>query len=251
MRQGDYFGCLDRGAAPDAQAGRRVAIGADVERDLLLFEQARKALGERRLGVGGQRGHVRIDHFQADAGVRARLGSLGEETDPGRFGDPIGDRLEIGVGAPDQGVEPADRLRPLQRVDIIFDAEHRWRVDRLAFEYALDQLAALGHAEQLGQRPGGLVSFEPFNGARAQHDHAMSGLAAERLLPGESDDIEPGPIKVLREGGGGRVANRQALAIGGDPVGIGDAHARSRAVPGEDDVMVEIDAAPRFTGSSP
>ena len=53
-----------------------------------------------------------------------------------------------------QALEPADRLRPVQRVEIVLDAEHRRRVDRLADEDAVDQLAALGHAEDLRQRPG-------------------------------------------------------------------------------------------------
>src|SRR5580704_18983066 len=71
----------------------------------------------------------------------------------------------------------------------------------------------------------------------------MRGLAAKRLLPGESSDIELSPIEVLGEGGGGRVADRQALAAGHDPIGIGDAHAGRRSVPREDNVMVEIRAA--------
>ena len=47
----------------------------------------------------------------------------------------------------------------------------------------------------------------------------------------------------LREGGRGRIADRQALAVRRDPLRIGNAHARGRAVPGEDHVMVEIDRA--------
>ena len=71
----------------------------------------------------------------------------------------------------------------------------------------------------------------------------MRGLAAKRLLPGECGDIELSPIEFLGEGGGGRVADRQALAIGRDPIGIGDAHAGRRSIPGKDDVIVEIRAA--------
>ena len=59
VRQGDDVRRLDRGAAPDAQARRRVAIGADVECDLFLLEQTREALGERGLRVGRQRGDLR------------------------------------------------------------------------------------------------------------------------------------------------------------------------------------------------
>ncbi len=69
----------------------------------------------------------------------------------------------------------------------------------------------------------------------------MCALAAQNLLPGEGDDIELGEIEVLRESGRGRVADRQALAVGRDEIGVRNAHARGRAVPGEDHVAVEID----------
>ena len=64
----------------------------------------------------------------------------------------------------------------------------------------------------------------------------MGRLAAEHLLPGEGHDIELWPVERLREGGRGRVADRQPLAIIRDPARVNDAHARRRAVPGEDDV---------------
>ena len=69
----------------------------------------------------------------------------------------------------------------------------------------------------------------------------MRGLAAQRLLPGEGDDIELAPIERLREGGRGRVADRQSGPVGGDPIGVGDPYPRRRAVPGEDDVACRID----------
>ncbi len=69
----------------------------------------------------------------------------------------------------------------------------------------------------------------------------MRTLAAQNLLPGEGDDIELGEIEVLREGGRGRIADRQALAISRDKIGIRNADAGGRAVPGEDHVTVEID----------
>ncbi len=69
----------------------------------------------------------------------------------------------------------------------------------------------------------------------------MRALAAQHLLPGEGDDVELGEIEVLREGGRSGVADRQALAAGRDEVGVRHAHARGRAVPGEDHVTVEID----------
>ena len=40
----------------------------------------------------------------------------------------------------------------------------------------------------------------------------------------------------LREGGRGGVADRQPLPVGGDPIGVRNAHARGGAVPGEDHV---------------
>ena len=70
----------------------------------------------------------------------------------------------------------------------------------------------------------------------------MRGLAAKRLLPGESGDIELCPIEFLGEGGRRRVADRQAFAIGRDPIGIGDAHPGRRSIPCKDDVIVEIGA---------
>ena len=46
------------------------------------------------------------------------------------------------------------------------------------------------------------------------------------------------PGQVLSEGGGGGVAEGEPLAVGGDPVAIGDAGAGGGAVPGEADVGV-------------
>src|SRR5213075_1016809 len=69
----------------------------------------------------------------------------------------------------------------------------------------------------------------------------MRRLAAERLLPAEGADIDLGPVDRLSEGGRGRVANGEAAAVGGDPIGIGDPHAAGRAVPGDDQVAGRID----------
>ena len=69
----------------------------------------------------------------------------------------------------------------------------------------------------------------------------MRRLAAERLLPGEGDDIEFWPVEFLREGRRGGVGDGQPLAVGGNPVAIRHAHAGGGAVPGEDHVIVEID----------
>ncbi len=51
----------------------------------------------------------------------------------------------------------------------------------------------------------------------------MTALAAENLLPREGDDIELGEVEVLRKRGRGRVADRQALAVGRDEVGVRNA----------------------------
>src|SRR5919199_2951624 len=45
-------GGLDGGTAPDAQARRRVAVGADVERDALLFQKGGDPLRRGRLPFG-------------------------------------------------------------------------------------------------------------------------------------------------------------------------------------------------------
>ena len=103
------------------------------------------------------------------------------------------------------------------------------------------ELAAFGHAKDFRQRPRRRVAFEARHRARRQDQHAVRGFAAQRLLPREGHDIELGPFERLREGGRGRVANGQARAIGGDPVGVRHAHARGGAVPGEDHVACRID----------
>ncbi len=84
-------------------------------------------------------------------------GVLGQESRPGAARDPIGDGGEIGLAARDQRRQAADAFGPAQPVQRVLDAEHRGRVDGLALEDALDQLAAGGQAEDLRQRPGRLV----------------------------------------------------------------------------------------------
>ena len=162
--------------------------------------------------------------------------------DPGGPLDPGRERRGIGVGAGDQRVEAAVQLGPFQRPDIVLDREHRGRVDRLALEDALDQLAALGQPEDLGQRPGrrhGSPAARPRAAPRISTPCAA--LAAEHLLPGEGGDIELVPGQVDGERRRGRVADGEARAVVGDPVAVGHAHARSGAVPGEDDVAVGVD----------
>ncbi len=221
--------------------GGRVAIGSDVVGDPLLLDEAGERLGEGRLAVSGQSRHGRIDHLQADAGVRAGRRNASEVVDPGRALDPSGERLRVGVGPGEKRFRAAERLRPLQRVEIVLDAQHGGRVDGVALEKTFGQLAALGEPENFWQRPCRRIGFQPLGRPGAQDDHAVRALAAENFLPGEGHDVEFRPVELLREHGGRRVADRQALAVGGDPAGVGHADAGRRAVPGEDDVLVEID----------
>ncbi len=51
---------------------------------------------------------------------------------------------------------------------------------------AFDQLAAIGHAEDLRQRPGRRIGRQPFDGApRLRMIMPWARLTAEHLLPGE------------------------------------------------------------------
>ena len=54
QRQRLDIGALDGRAAPDAQAGRRIAVGIDVIGDALLLQRGGNALDERRLRLGRQ-----------------------------------------------------------------------------------------------------------------------------------------------------------------------------------------------------
>ena len=64
---------LDRRAAPDTKARRRIPVGTDVIGDLFLFEQIRDRFRKGGLGARRKRRDRRIDHFEADAGVRPDL----------------------------------------------------------------------------------------------------------------------------------------------------------------------------------
>ena len=94
----------------------------------------------------------------------------------------------------------AEPFRPFQREDVILHTEHRGRVDRLALEDAFDQLAALGHPEDLGEWPGRRIAFETLDRARAEDEDAVTAFAAKRLLPGEGADIDLVPVDRLGEG---------------------------------------------------
>ncbi len=108
---------------------------------------------------------------------------------------------------------------------------------------AFVELAALGHAEDFRQRPSRLVGLEPLHRARREDQHAVRGLAAQHLLPGEGHHIELVERQRLRERGRGSVADREPGTVGLDPVAVRHAHARRSAVPGEHHVVGEIDLA--------
>ena len=99
-------GGVDGRAAPDAQARRGVAIAGDVVGRAFRLEQLGEALIDAVVGA--------LDR-QADAGLRARRRVGGEVAEPVALRDDPVERRGIGVGARDQPVEPADRLRPFER----------------------------------------------------------------------------------------------------------------------------------------
>ena len=173
--------------------------------------------------------------FERVAGTRARKSIHAVRS------TQTGERLGVGVGPGEQRLCAAERLRPFKRVDVVLDAKHRRRVDSFALENAFHQLAPLGEAEDLRQRPCRRIGLEPLGRARAQNNHAVRRFPAQDFLPGEGRDVELWPVQILREGGRRRVADRQALAIGGNPVGVGHPDARGRAIPRENDVVIKID----------
>src|SRR3546814_9701009 len=87
-----------------------------------------------------------------------------------------------------------------------------------------------GEAEDLGERPGGGVGFEPFDRARAEDQHAVTALAAEHFLPAEGRNVDLVPRQVISEHRAGRIGEAKAGAVVGDPVAIGDANAAGGAV---------------------
>src|SRR3546814_6460826 len=91
---------------------------------------------------------------------------------------------------PDTTLFRSHRLAPFERENRILDREHRRRIDRLALEDALGELAAFGQAEHLGERPGRGIAFEPFDRTRAEDQHAVPALAPQHLLPRDGGDID-------------------------------------------------------------
>src|SRR5690606_5498571 len=92
---------IDRGAAPDAQARRRVAITTDVVGGPLGFQQLRHALDEIALTRVVEGCDPGIGETQADGGVRACCRAGDEVLDPGGAVGPglNGGHVRIGAGA--------------------------------------------------------------------------------------------------------------------------------------------------------
>ena len=186
------------------------------------------SLANAACAVGVERGDSGSTIFRHTEVLERVSPDRGQEWRSRRARDEVVEDLGIGVGAGDQRLQAADRFAQFKRIEIVLDAQHRRRVDRLALEDAFDQLAARGQAEDLRQRPGRRVALQPLDGARRQDQHAVRALAAQHLLPGEGDDIELREVELLREGGRGRVADGQALAVGRDAVAR-SARARRRS----------------------
>src|SRR5206468_3031941 len=107
---------------------------------IFLLHQGHQPLGEVGLRVRVKRGDRRIDHLHAHRGIGTERRVLRQEIDPRRFRLPVGEHPGVGVGARDQGFEAADRFRPVQRVEIILDAQHRRRVDGFALKNTFVEL---------------------------------------------------------------------------------------------------------------
>ena len=69
----------------------------------------------------------------------------------------------------------------------------------------------------------------------------MCAFAAQNLLPGKGRHIELVPRHVIGKDRRGCVGKGQARTVIGNPIPIGDAHARGGAIPSEDDIMGGID----------
>jgi hypothetical protein len=149
-------GGVDGRAAPDAQARRGVAVAGDVEGGAFLLEQLHGHLLDP--------GFVGAVDGQADAGLRADRRVGGEVAEPvARFDDAV-ERGGIGVAARDQRRRARRCFDPFQR-EIASSTASIEGVLIVSPEDALDQLALGGQAEDLGQRPGGRVAFQPLDRA--------------------------------------------------------------------------------------
>ena len=158
-----------------------------------------------------ERSHALIDHFQANTRVAANRRIGHEKVHPGRPCHPFRQHAGIGIRASMQRCKAADAIPPFQRVDIVLGGEQGRRVDGRALEQLLIELAFLGHAKNLRQRPWRHMAFQPRHRAGRENQHAVSRLSAQHLLPGEGHHVALGPLDGLREYGAGRIIERDAL----------------------------------------
>ena len=114
-----------------------------------------------------KRRYGRIDHLEADAGIRSDPEVGGEELHhQGDHRTQSPSAFELASARAIRGVESAARFATDQRVDVILDAHERRRVDGFALENSLNKLAAMGQTEKFWQRPGRRVVLNPFRGTR-------------------------------------------------------------------------------------
>jgi len=107
---------LDRGAGPDAQAGRGVAVVGDVAGGVLGVEARRQRPHERRLPPGRQARNPGVGEGEAHRCGGARRRVPGQIVDPAGAGYPFVERRGIGFGA--RGRAPSAAAAP----DVDFDA---------------------------------------------------------------------------------------------------------------------------------
>src|SRR5438270_13628929 len=84
---------LHRGAAPDPQASRRVAVMREVEAGAFLLHQGNELLGEIGLRVSGERGDRGVDHLETHRRAGADRRILGVEIDERRPRRPGGEHF--------------------------------------------------------------------------------------------------------------------------------------------------------------
>src|SRR3954451_6411374 len=106
--------------------------------------------------------------YDPQANRRAGTGCGVARQEVGPAALPLGGSLKVHLRSADEFGQSANRLSPAQAIDGILNRQHRRRVDGLALEQSLIELAVLGQAEQLGQGPGWQVAFQASHGAGPQ-----------------------------------------------------------------------------------
>ncbi len=83
-------------------------------------------------------------------------GSLARKSIQGVFAFQSASTFVLASARANRRLEPADGFRPVQRIEIVLDAEHRRRVDGLADEDALVDLPPLVMRKIFGSGQAGL-----------------------------------------------------------------------------------------------